>query len=102
VNADKKKKLEERGYVFTTPADFFGLSEVERKMVEMRHILTDAFRARRKRQKLSQLVVAKRMNTTQARVSKIETNSPEVSIEFVIEGLFALGCEPKELATCLE
>ena len=101
MNATKKKNLESQSYIFTTPADFFGLTDVERKLVKMRHILTRTFSDMRKRKCLSQSDVAKRMNSTQGRVSKIEANHPEVSIDFMIQGLFALGCEPQQLAECV-
>lgn len=59
--------------------------------------LRDAFIERRAKLGLSQAEAAKCMGSEQARVAKLEAGKPEISVEFMMRGLFALGMTPADV-----
>lgn len=91
MNKGKQKALEAAGWVFEDAEDFLELTVEERAIVEMRVQLSRAVRAAREKQKLTQAQLAKKMNTSQPRVNKIEAGSPGVSLEQLLNSWFALG-----------
>jgi predicted XRE-type DNA-binding protein len=91
MNKEKQKALEAAGWAFEDAEDFLELTVEERAIVEMRVQLSRAVRAAREKQKLTQAQLAKRMNTSQPRVNKIEAGSPGVSLEQLLNSWFALG-----------
>jgi len=91
MNKIKRQKLEVAGYWIGDAADFLGLSEEERKIVEFRLALSRAVRERREKLGLTQAAVAARMKSTQSRVAKIEAAASGVSIDLMLSGFFAMG-----------
>lgn len=93
----KQKRLEAAGWKVGTVAEFLGLTEAESLIIETEIYLRDAFIKRRAKLGLSQTEVAKRMGSAQARVAKLEAGKPDISAEFMIRGLFALGMTPADV-----
>ncbi len=91
MNARKRKRLEAAGWVVGTPQEFLGLSNEETALIDMHIALSLALRALRKRRKLTQAALAKRIGSSQSRVAKMEVGDPSVSFELLIRGLLALG-----------
>jgi len=60
-------------------------------------VLRDQFRERRRRLRLSQQAVAKRLGSSQSRVAKMEAGDPSVSLDLLIRALLALGETPRSL-----
>jgi hypothetical protein len=87
----KKKAVEAAGFRVGDAADFLGLTDEERQLVELRLAVSRAVRSRRKTQHLTQRQVAARMGSSQSRVAKIEAAAPDVSLDLMFSGLFAVG-----------
>jgi predicted XRE-type DNA-binding protein len=91
MEREKRKALEAAGFRFGDAADFLELTEEERMLVELRVKLAQAIRQRREQSNLSQKQVAARIKSSQPRVAKIEAASPDVSLDQMFRGLFAVG-----------
>ena len=102
MDARKRKRLEKAGYRITDARDFVGLSAEEDAMIRTRLALVRHIRARREELGWTQAQLAKAMGSTQARVAKLESASPEVSVDLLLRGAFALGSTPKDLSRALK
>lgn len=98
MDAAKRKFLEKAGYRVTTAAEFLELTEVEQAMVETKLALAAQIKAKRQSMHLTQTALAKRMDSNQSRVAKIEAADPTVSLDLMARALFALGTKPKQFA----
>ena len=85
------------GFRIGDAEDFLGLSDEERKLVELRLSVRRAARKRRHDLNLSQAEVAKRMKSSQPRVNMIENGAPGISLELMFRELFALGGDLSDL-----
>jgi DNA-binding XRE family transcriptional regulator len=85
--------LEAAGFEVTTVAEFLGLTEVEEKIVEFRLKMSRGIRARREAKGWTQKDLAKAIGSSQPRVAKIEAGSPDVSLDLMMRGYFAVGGE---------
>jgi DNA-binding XRE family transcriptional regulator len=96
---DKRKRqaLEAAGWVFEDAEDFLELTPEERCLVELRVAISRDIRARREKQHMTQLQLAKKLKTSQPRVAKIEAGSSDVSLDLMFRSLFALGGRIKDL-----
>lgn len=101
VKANKRKKLEDAGWRVSTTEEFLGLSPEEAVYIEMKLALSDALRAARVKRKLSQVELAKLIESSQSRVAKMEAADPSVSIDLMVKSLLALGVPRKQVARVL-
>jgi len=101
MNKAKQKQLEARGWRVGTTSDFLGLSKEETALVEMKLRLSHALRARREARGLSQVELAKRLQSSQSRVAKMEAADQTVSLDLLLRGLVALGATPRDIARVL-
>ena len=69
--------------------------------MEMRLSLSDLFRTIRAASGLTQSVVAKRLDSSQSRVAKMEAGDPTVSLELLIRALLVVGASRREVAAAL-
>jgi ribosome-binding protein aMBF1 (putative translation factor) len=97
----KKTRLEKKGWRFGSAQDFLGLSDEENAYVEMRLRLAESLRKRRRKQNLSQTQLAKRIQSSQSRVAKMEGGDPSVSLDLLIRSLLALGASERDLARAI-
>ena len=97
----KRKRLEARGWRVGTASDFLRLSAEEAALIEMKLNLSQALRARREARGLSQVALAKRLRSSQSRVSKMEAADQTVSIDLLVRGLVVLGATPRDIARIL-
>lgn len=86
-----RKALVEAGFRVGDAADFLGLTEDERRIVELRAALSRGIHELRIGQKLTQRQLAVRMKTSQPRVAKIEAGAAGVSLDQMVRCYFALG-----------
>lgn len=93
----KRGALEGAGFHVGDAKEFLGLSDAESQIVELRVALSQAVRRLRVDHELTQRQVAVRMKSSQSRVAKIEAASPEVSLDLMFSGLFALGGRVEDL-----
>jgi DNA-binding transcriptional regulator YiaG len=84
-----RERLEKAGWKVGSAAEFLELTDVEAALVEAKLALGDAVRALRKRGRLSQQDLAKRMGSSQSRVAKVENHDPEVSLDLQLRAVFA-------------
>jgi ribosome-binding protein aMBF1 (putative translation factor) len=97
----KRKRLEARGWRVGTARDFLRLSPEEAALVEMKVNLSQALRRRREGLGLSQVTLAKRLQSSQSRVAKMEVADRTVSIDLLLWGLVVLGATPRDIAKAL-
>jgi phage-related protein/DNA-binding transcriptional regulator YiaG len=97
-----QRKLEAKGWRVGTAAEFLGLSSEEAALVEMKLRLSQALRARRQALHLSQVVVAKRLGSSQSRVAKMEAGDRSVSIDLLMKALVTLGATPADVGKALQ
>jgi len=94
----KKKRLEKSGWKIGDARDFLELSEEEAAYIDLKLAFSKSLRERRKRYKLTQAQLARRIKSSQSRVAKMEAGDPSVSLDLIIRSLLALGASQKELA----
>lgn len=97
----KKKRLERKGWKVGTAEEFLKLSPREAALVELKLALSGGVRELRLSRAITQLQLAKLMGSSQSRVAKIEAGDPSVSMDLMVESLFALGANRKDLASIL-
>jgi hypothetical protein len=101
MEKSKKKRLEAAGWRVGSAEEFLQLSEEESAFVELKLRLSDELRARRSRQKLSQVTLAKRLGSSQSRVAKMEANDPTVSLDLLVRGLLATGATEEQIGRAI-
>lgn len=98
MTVQRRKRLEAAGWKVGTVKEFLGLTAAESSLIEIRLALARGLRARRARQRLTQTTLARRIDSSQSRVAKMEAGDPSVSIDLLVRALLALGADPRELA----
>ncbi|MBD2608385.1 helix-turn-helix transcriptional regulator [Scytonema hofmannii FACHB-248] len=94
----KRKRLEAAGWKIGTVNDFLELSPLEAEIIEMKLALSQKLKQFRKNQEITQTSLAKRMNSSQSRVAKLESGDPSVSIDLLIRGLLSVGATKTDIA----
>lgn len=91
MESAKRKALEAAGWKFGDAADFLGMSDGERQLLDARVKLALAIRQQRQARGLSQKELGARLKTTQPRVAKIERAASDVSMDQLVRALTAAG-----------
>jgi DNA-binding XRE family transcriptional regulator len=94
----KQKRLESKGWKIGNTDEFLELSPEESAYIEVKLELADNLRKRRQRRKLTQVQLARMVNSSQSRVAKMEAGDPSVSIDLLVRSLFALGASKRDVA----
>lgn len=97
MNSKRRKKLETKGWKFGGVEDFLGLTEEELEYIEVKITLSEMVKDYREKKGLTQVAAAEILNSSQSRLSKIETADPTVSIDLQIKSLLALGASKQEI-----
>ena len=97
----KRAKLRAAGWTIGTPREFLRLSDEEAAFVEFKLALSKTLQALRTAQELSQVDVARRLQSSQSRVAKMEASDPSVSVDLLVRSLFKLGAQPGDIAKAL-
>ena len=98
MNRSKQKKLEAAGWKTGSTEEFLELTPEESAYIDMRLRLADGLKLRRKQRHLSQVQVARLLQSSQSRVAKMEAGDPSVSLDLLVKSHFALGSSPDDLA----
>ena len=98
MRASKREKLAGRGWKVSDAAEFLELSAEEESLISLRHKLAEGLKDRRVRKRLTQVELAKAVNSSQSRVAKMEAGDPTVSIDLLVRSLIALGASNSDLA----
>ena len=98
MDEKKRKRLEAKGWKFGSAKDVLQLSDEQAAYIELRLKLADGLKARRVEQGLTQIQLAKAVQSSQSRVAKMEAGDPTVSLDLLVRSLLALGASDRELA----
>lgn len=102
MKSSKRAKLEAAGWAVGSGQEFLGLSDAEAALIEVKLALSVALRDRRKRRRLSQAQLARRLSSSQSRVAKMEAGDPSVSMDLLVRSLLALGASSTDLARAIQ
>ena len=94
----KRKRLEANGWKVGSTKDLLQLSDEEEAYIELRLKLAVGLKARRADKGLTQIQLAKVIQSSQSRVAKMEAGDPTVSLDLLVRSLLALGASNSELA----
>lgn len=97
MKAAKRNKLEANGWVVGSAADFLELTEEEAAYIELKLKLAKQLKETRTRRRLTQAELARRIDSSQSRVAKMETGDRSVTLDLIIKSLLALGINNKEI-----
>lgn len=91
MDATKRKAIEAAGWKIGDAADFLGMSDEERQLLDTRVELAMAVRRQREAVHLSQKQLGAMLKTSQPRVAKIERAASDVSMDQLIRAFTAAG-----------
>jgi ribosome-binding protein aMBF1 (putative translation factor) len=101
MKAEKKKRLEAKGWKVGSTAEFLQLSAEETAYIELKLALSKALQELRKSKNLTQVDLAKRIKSSQSRVAKMEAADTSVSVDLMFRSLFALCASKKKVVSML-
>jgi len=101
MDKNKKRVLESKGYRVGSTEEFLGLSKEESEYIELKLALSQALSKQRKQKKLTQIQLAKMLNSSQSRVAKMEKGDPTVSLDLLVKSLLAVGATKKSIAKAI-
>ena len=94
----KRKRLEARGWKVGSAKEVLRLSDEEEAYIELRLKLAEGLKARRVDKGLTQIQLARAVQSSQSRVAKMEAGDRTVSLDLLVRSLLALGASNVELA----
>jgi hypothetical protein len=99
MDAKERAKMEAMGYaIVDDAADWLGLDETERRVVDFRVRLGREVRRRREAAGMTQTQLAGVIGSSQSRVAKAESTVDGVGIDLLMRAFFATGGEIADLA----
>ncbi|OGU29678.1 MAG: transcriptional regulator [Ignavibacteria bacterium GWA2_55_11] len=97
MNKSKQKRLKAAGWKVGSTKEFLDLSDQEVAYIELKLQLAKDLQKKRRERNLTQIEFARRIQSSQSRVAKMEAGDPTVSMDLLIRSLLALGATPKHL-----
>ncbi len=101
MRADKRKKLEAKGWKVGSAADFLELSQEEAAYLDFKMSLSRNLREIRRKKRWSQADLAKVISSSQSRVAKMEAGDRSVSVDLLVKSLLAVGASYSDLAKAI-
>ena len=98
----KRRRLEARGWKFGSTREFLRLNAEEAAYVDLKARLAIGLREQRRRRSLTQAELAKRLQSSQSRVAKMEAGDPSVSLDLLVRSLLILGTSRRELSRLID
>ena len=98
VRDAKRRRLEAKGWKVGNAKEFLRLSAEEAAYVDLKARLAIGLRERRRRRSLTQADLAKRLQSSQSRIAKMEAGDPSVSLDLLVRSLLILGTSRRELS----
>ncbi len=98
MDKGKRKKLKAGGWQIGDTKEFLGLPDEEMAFIELKLSLSQSVKEYRKKQRLTQAELAKKLKSSQSRVAKMEAGDHSVSIDLLIKSLLVLGATKKDVA----
>ncbi|MEC4895929.1 MAG: helix-turn-helix transcriptional regulator [Oscillatoria sp. PMC 1051.18] len=99
MDSNKRQRLEAAGWQVGTVSDFLELKPAETNFIELKLALTRKLKEIRKKQQLSQEVLASKMQSSQSRIAKIEAGDASVSLDLIVRALFYSGATHQDIAS---
>ena len=97
MDAKKRKKLEAAGWKVGGVDEFLGLSAEEMEFIEAKLALANSLKETRKKKRLTQEQLAKKIGSSQSRVAKMEAADSTVSLDALIKALQTLGMNMSQI-----
>ena len=97
----KRQRLEAAGWCVGDAADFLELLPEEVAFIEMKLSLSRYLKELRLKNQLSQANLAKRINSSQSRVAKMEAGDPSVSLDLMVKTILAVGGTREDVAIAI-
>jgi ribosome-binding protein aMBF1 (putative translation factor) len=91
MESQKRKALEAAGWKAGDAANFLGMNDEERQVLDARVKLAQAIRRQREARHSSQKTLATKPGTSQPRVAKIERAASDVSLDQLMRAFAAVG-----------
>lgn len=91
MDARKRKTLEAAGWRLGDAADFLGMNDEERQLLDTRVQLALAVRRQREARGMSQTQLGAILKTSQPRVARIERAAADVSMDQLVRAFAAVG-----------
>jgi DNA-binding XRE family transcriptional regulator len=101
MDPERRRELEGYGYVVTTAAEWLGLSKAESDFIDICLSLRHLIRFARERAGLTQAQAARKLKSSQSRVSKMEAGDPSVSLDLLVTSALTLGASRAEVAAAV-
>ena len=101
MKAAKKKRLAARGWTVGGVEEFLALGDDEASFIELKLALSNQLRKQRAKQGLTQSELARRLESSQSRVAKMEAGDASVSLDLLVRSLLAVGTTRRELANII-
>ena len=101
MKAAKRKKLEANGWKVGSVANLLELSDEEAAYIELKLKLANRLKVARIRRRLTQKEFAKRIDSSQSRVAKMETGDRSVSLDLLIKSLLAIGVTNEDIGKAI-
>jgi len=98
MHENKRKRLKARGWKVGSAKDFLGLNDQETVFIELKLRLASSLRDLRRRRRLTQIDLARILQSSQSRIAKMETGDPSVSLDLLVRSLLALGTSARQLS----
>jgi ribosome-binding protein aMBF1 (putative translation factor) len=98
VKKPKRRKLEAAGWRVGSADEFLGLTRAESILVDIKLALSDTVRLRRSRAGITQAALARRLNSSQSRIAKVEAADPKVSLDLLVRAALAAGATRSDVA----
>ena len=101
MKAAKRKKLEANGWKVGSVANLLELSDEEAAYIELKFKLANRLKVARIRSRLTQKEFARRIDSSQSRVVKMETGDRSVSLDLLIKSLLAIGVTNEDIGKAM-
>lgn len=102
MNNSKIERLKAQGWEVGNASDFLGLSNEERAFIDLKIALTKRLKELRISQNISQESLAKKIKSSQSRISKIEACDTSVSLDLILKTMFSLGATNQDIADAIQ
>lgn len=98
MNPDKRARLESKGWTVGDIDDFLDLDPAETALIAMRVKMALELKRKRVCLGLTQAEAARRIHTSQARLSRVEQGDVTATLDFLVKALMRLDVPQHRLA----
>ena len=98
MDRKKEKALKSKGWAVGSAGDFLDLTPEEARYIELKLALSRGLKDERQQQGMTQVDLARLMQSSQSRIAKMEGGDPTVSVDLLLKALLTLGLTRKQLA----